>query len=228
MKRKLEITTTSIEPSAKRQKTNNHYAIENSPPFLIGDTQVRSLEYNNQKLALAVEIHNDAQVQANYIDAIQARDTQHLLHWLSQNPRRCSLEFIAGLNFTEGVCAVLEHTQPIQSVLNECLEMAIIHQNTLTTNALLQKGARLKNPINPQVKKILYKNKEMKNFILSYGIELMNPKKNFEELVRILLTTTKLQQHVLNEYLNIATQQENVPLMTLLIKAGANIGACIN
>ena len=98
----------------------------------------------------------------------------------------------------------------------------------MITNTLLQKGARLKSPINPGVKKILDKNKEMKNFILSYGIDLMNPKKNFEKLVRTLLTTTKLQQHVLNEYLDIAAQQQNEPLATLLIEAGADINACIN
>ena len=228
MKRQFEITTTFIESSAKRQKTNNHFSSKKSPTFLIGDTSVHGVEYNNEKLAAASEIYKDAVAQINYIRAIETKNVDALLQALYQRPRTCYLQLIVGLNFTEGACAVLEHIQPVQSVLNESLEMAIIHRNPLITNILLEKGARLTSPVSSQVKKILNMDKERKNFILSYGIELRNPKKNFEELVKILLTTTKLQQHVLNEYLTIAAQQNNEPLMTLLIEAGADINSCIN
>jgi hypothetical protein len=226
MKRKQELT--AINPHIKRQKSKKHSDIKNSPHFLIGDTSIRSLEYNTQKLAAASEIYNDAVIQIKYIDAIQTKNVANLLEALYQRPRNCHLESIVGLNFTQGACAVLENIQPTQSVLNKSLEIAFIKKNGLITIILLEKGARLTSPINTEVKKILDQNKEMKSFIISYRIELINPEKNFEGLLKILLTTTQLQQHVLNEYLDIATQQNNELLMTLLIKAGADITSCIN
>jgi hypothetical protein len=231
MKRQLEITTTSIKPSAKRQKTNNQSTVKNQLPTALSfDNSTSSLVYNIENASLAEEAYKGIAIQANYINAIQKKSTADLLYWLEQKPRLCCLGLTIQSNFTEGSYALLANIQPHQSVLDASLAMAIGSQNIPLVSTLLNKGAQIKitKNLHPMVRKILNENKEIVHLITQQYVDLQDAvEAGLEEVVRAILKKTRPHQFQLNQSLHSAAEQQNFSLATMLIEAGATIQSCI-
>jgi hypothetical protein len=230
MKRKPDLAL--VNSAKKRQKIDLPSTILTSSSTTNSfDNSLELLKFNMNKLSAAIEIYNDAVVQANYITAIQERNVNNLLHWLYHRPRSCHLESIVGLNFIEGTFAVLDHTYPSDLVLNRSLQIAIAKENTLLTDALLAKGAQLiiTKDIHPIVQKALNENNALVNLITQYPIDLVDAvNAGLVTVVKAILTKTRPHQLQLNQSLHIAAEQQNLSLATLLIEFGADINLCIN
>ncbi len=179
----------------------------------------------HQRLSFLIEEYNNLMVQSCYLQAIEENNIAGVFNCFTYHPKRSFLEFAIGLGRTAITDIILKYGKPTQQELNASLYMAIGSQNIQLSRALLDKGAYFNDqnkPIHPRVKKVLSEKVAMVNLIARYMDLKYAVKYECEEIVKTILQKTKIQQSLLNTFLNYAAYKQNIHLMRILIEAGAD------